>query len=266
MTNLAMQTFQMGDNLDGTKRSLPVHTVRLSPFAIDSEVNFDWWRSVAEWSKSVGYKLDKGPTGLSPNHPVYNVTWYNAVKWCNAASEHDSLIPCYYTDAAHTKLYIKGNVNITPAMVDWGANGYRLPTEAEWEYSARCGKHGRRFPWGDTISHAMSNYTASPVDFAFDINTKPGPNPAAGKKNPRLLPVDYWSHWSGNVKEWCFDCSGPYGEETVTDPRGPDKSTYRVARGGSWLSKADKCTVYAREFLRPTVRNSEIGFRVCRME
>lgn len=266
MKKPTMQTFQMGDNLDGTARSMPVHTVRLSPFSMSAtEVNLAEWKEVLAWASAHGYKIPKGATGKGPKYPVTNVTWYSAVLWCNARSEMCGLRPCYYTDAKHTKVYRSGKVDITPAMVDWTADGYRLPTEAEWECAARCGNHGLRFPWGDTISHSQANYYASPIHFVWDRESKPGTNPKAGKVNPRTLPCGWGpTHdFAGNVEEWVWDWYGPYTTESAADPRGPSKGIYRVRRGGSWLSKANRCTVYARNPVRPGSANSEVGFRVC---
>jgi formylglycine-generating enzyme required for sulfatase activity len=82
---------------------------------------------------------------------VKAVDWYDCVKWCNARSELEGRIPAYYTDAMQTTVYRTGRWDVDNSSVNWNA-GYRLPTEAEWEKTARGGASGQRFPWGNTIS------------------------------------------------------------------------------------------------------------------
>ena len=119
----------MGDNLDNDTSGMPLNNFFMDRFEVTREL----WESVKTWGNGHGYGIGGGGY-KGPGHPVHSMTWYDAVKWCNARSEKDGRTPCYYTDTAQTtaSIYKTGSTNITNAMVKWNADGYRLPTEAEW--------------------------------------------------------------------------------------------------------------------------------------
>ena len=257
--------FTMGDNLDGDTGSQPVHTVYVSAFYIDKyEVTKALWDGVYQWAITNGYSFDSGAQGKATNHPAHSLTWYDAVKWCNARSEKESRTPAYYTDAALSVRYRTGQV---APYVNW-SSGYRLPTEAEWEKAARGGLSGHRFPWGDTISESQANYYGDTGNYSYDL----GPNgynaTFATGGTPYTSPAGYFGangyglyDMAGNVWEWCWDWYGGYSSGSQTDPRGPTSGSDRVYRGGSWAYVAFYCRTAGRADYAPTGSNYYVGFR-----
>ena len=235
--------FQMGD--DRVVR--PVHTVTVSAFAMDKwEVSIELWEGVRAWGNGHGYDLVAGGS-YGTKHPVHSVSWFDVVKWCNARSEKEGKVPAYYLDGAMTQVY-RGEVK-APSGVKWDA-GYRLSTEAEWEYAARGGVAGKLYPWGtDEISAELANYTASNKE-------KTTPVGSYGANRYGLYDM------AGNVWEWCFDWYGGYEQTAQTDPRGPSSGLFRVIRGGGRNGLADYCRVADRRYNGDPVYGSiYFGFR-----
>ena len=144
-----------------------VQTVTLGGYSMATTVTTrSQWDAVRTWAAAHGYADLAEGDGRAGDHPVHTVSWYDVVKWCNAASEHDGLKPCYTVNGT---VYRTGASDAVAC--DWQADGYRLPTEAEWEVAARGGLQRKRFPWGDTISHDQANYIADPK-LAYDTSGK----------------------------------------------------------------------------------------------
>lgn len=269
-------TFQMGDNLDGFTDAQPVHVVSVGAFWTDpGKVNAALWNEVYQWAVTNGYDFSSGIRGVSSNHPVHNVTWYDAVKWCNARSEREGREPAYYSSPA-AGVYRQGQIDLQNASVEWNA-GFRLPTEAEWEKAARGGMNGHRFPWPDTdtISQSRANFysfwqNGQPFN-AYDVSSTNGYHPLfATGIAPYTSPSGYFAangygvrDMAGILWEWCWDwwSAGYYGSSPGTDPWGPASGSFRVLRGGSWATQASGCRVASRGNTPPDIQLNTVGFR-----
>jgi formylglycine-generating enzyme len=272
MAMIPAGSFTMGDSLgDGYVNELPAHSVQVSAFYIDKcEVTKALWDEVKAWNGGNGYSYAYAGSGKATNHPVHTISWHDAVKWCNARSQKEGLTSCYYTDAGLTTVYKTG---LVIPYVKWNANGYRLPTEAEWEKGARGGANSRRFPWSDadTIAHSRANYNSS-SDYVYDISPTRGYHPSFARGGyPYTSPVGYFAanvygvnDMTGNIAEWCWDWYGTYSSNTQMDPRGPATGSYRVLRGRDWYSYACYIRCAYRYYTTPTSATDTFGFRCVR--
>ena len=179
--------------------------------------------------------------------PVETLWWYEAVDFCNKLSEKEGLQSCYS--------------GTSDAIVcDWNANGYRLPTEAEWEYACKAGTTT------DFYNGSLTNANCSPLDTNLDkigwyCGNEHSKTRNVGQKEPNYFGL---YDMSGNVWEWCWDWYGDYTNIAVTDPRGASSGTSRVLRGGSIGNNARECRSSTRGIAFPDDRLPYYGFRICR--
>ena len=256
-------TYQIGNLIgdsDLTDRTL---SVTLSQYDMAVTVTTKaQWDTVRTWASTHGYKDLRVGEGKASNHPVHTVDWYDVMKWANAASEREGLAPCYKLSGKVVRTGTSSGVTC-----DWNANGYRLPTDVEWEVAARGGLSGKRFPTGDTISHSQANYNAS--SYSYDLSGPANAYHPAYKYGaaPYTSPVGSFAangyglyDMDGNVFQWCWGGSGSYVEGT--DPRGTGSSP--LMRGGAWLVVSSYARCAHRNFHLPTDKGSSGGFRLAR--
>lgn len=198
-----------------------------------TEVTWGEWQTVRNWAASNGYDIGGAAAGGGQNRPVTNVSWYQTLKWCNARSEKEGLTPVYKVGA---DVYRTGD---SVPTVDATANGYRLPSEKEWEFAARGGVQTNGYEYsGSSVINAVAWYSGNSAGSTQDVATK----------QANELGI---SDMSGNVWEWCFD-----------DWNGSGSG--RVVRGGGWSGSAGGCRVALRGYDTPANAYYDVGFRVAR--
>lgn len=202
--------------------------------------------------------------GTNPSHfrgdnlPVEQVTWYDAINYCNKLSEARGLTPVYEIDGT---------------TVTWNraADGYRLLTEAEWEYAARAGTQTVFYEGGQIVADQVNFCGSYPYLIEENYLSHQNPEVVTSTYRQETMPVDglapnSWGlyHMEGNVSEWCFDYYAPYDTAQNTDPCGPSSGSLRVNRGGGWNDFAKHVRTAYRSVTTPDTVEQNLGFRIAR--
>jgi len=279
-------TFLMGNTNDSPQISSPIFLVTVSPFYMKQhETTVAELVAVLQWAYDHGlvtvndnYVQDQKGTNililkkhdseinfatntfsLRPGrelYPSHYISWFGAVSCCNWASIMQGLEPCYDLDTWHC---------------DLDKRGYRLPTEAEWEWAARGGYEQKRFPWAhkETITHADGNYRSDTNNW-YDVSPTRGYHPDYADLRPGSSPVGTFApnnfglyDMSGNVWEWTGDWYARYSNEPKNNPTGPAAGRFKVFRGGAWRTTAERTTCAVRYISsRPEETVNDVGFRM----
>ena len=232
-------SFELGRNLGtgGGIDAVPVSAVTITGFYLSKYAVTQEQYQLVMGSNPSHFSKNPAAGEIQGRRPVEQVSWHDAIEFCNKLSMMEGLTPAY-------------RISNKAITIIRGSNGYRLPTEAQWEYAAKGGNTG------ESYTYAGSN---DPDTVAWSNSNSNGRTHEVGLKAPNGLGL---YDMSGNVMEWCWDKYGSYTKRAKADPAGASSGSYHVRRGGDWgISDASVRSVN-RDYYDPNDRGIDIGFRV----
>jgi len=216
----------MGPNEQGINYSVEIDSFFIANIPVTQKL----WRTV---------KVLPSLKILGDNLPVTRISWLEATQFCNALSRMYRRTECY--DFSKTKVFC-----------DFSKNGFRLPTEAEWEYAARGGKKSKGYLYsGSSDINEVAWHSGNSNNQVIRV----------GCRNKKQNELGLWD-MSGNIWEWCWDWFDAYPDRVISNPTGPKEGGDRVLRGGSYEEEANKCTVFSRHLSFPTSKGNAFGLRL----
>ncbi len=273
--------------------------VKLSPYSIGkTEVPYKLWYEVKTWAKKHGYVFanegregsmgaDGAKPGANANHPVTCVSWRDCIVWCNAYTEKTKgKEQCVYQVSSTDSTVLKDATETSKtdsAYCNLSKKGYRLPTEAEWEYAARLQKDANNaVQYGSVYLTKLNSLSGASAEYSNGEGSKKVAWYSANSESKthavgtiEKANASGLYDMSGNVWEWCYDRIGSWNEDptgndeeykdkdgVVVDPLGVSSGSFRVFRGGSWCVSAEYCSVGYRDSSSPSDAYYDLGFRL----
>jgi formylglycine-generating enzyme required for sulfatase activity len=243
------------DSEDYGADELPRHEVQLDPFGLAQTETTFWQWNLYITAKKRDIRSYSPSWGIAGDNPAVNLGWFNACEYANWLSLHEGRQPFYEIDSTAE------DRNSWQVIILNSPNGYRLPTEAEWEYAARGGSGAPYYRYAGSDSLDLVGWYTENSKLAGVRRTHP-----TREKMPVVFPNgSKLFDLSGNVWEWCWDGSEEFRSSAVNNPTGPKNWTiYRVLRGGSWNYKYDDCRAANRYRYVGYIRDYDWGFRLAR--